>query len=250
MCETPQTLHAGWRGWPDVPESPLSSSRAPWVDLTLALNADLPRWHLAPPPEFPRLYRLPESPYNETAIRMGCHMGTHLDAPFHFLTDGPAVHEIPLHFLVGGGAVVAAPAGPGARIEAEALEHGGAHVRAGDILLIHSGFAARLGEPSYGDHPYLSDQAARWIVSRGIKLVGVDFGSPDAPHSNPERRTMARFDFPVHRILLAAGVLIAEHLGPLGALAGRRIDALVLPLPIEGADGAPARILARPAAAD
>ena len=187
MCESPKTPQAGWRGWPAVPPPRFSASLAPWVDLTRVLNADLPRWHLAPPPEFPRLHRIPEAPYNETAIRMGCHMGTHLDAPFHFLSDGPGIEAIPIPRLWGEGAVVDVPTGAGGRIEAEALERRGGHVRAGDIAFLNSGFAARFGAPDYGDHPHLSDAAARWLVERGVKLVGVDFGSPDAPYTNPAR---------------------------------------------------------------
>jgi kynurenine formamidase len=56
------------------------------------------------------------------------------------------------------------------------------------------------------------------------------------------------FDWPVHHVLLSRGVLIAENLTNLRALAGRRIEAMVLGLRIEGADGAPARVVARPVA--
>ncbi len=55
----------------------------------------------------------------------------------------------------------------------------------------------------------------------------------------------AGFDWPVHHILLGHGVLIAENLTNLRALAGHRIEAMFLALNIEGADGAPARVIAR-----
>ena len=84
--------------------------------------------------------------------------------------------------------------------------------------------------------------AAQWLVERGVKLVGVDFATPDLA---VDRRAEG-FDWPVHHILLSHGVLIAEHLTNLHALAGRRIEAMFLALNIEGADGAPARVVARP----
>jgi kynurenine formamidase len=59
-------------------------------------------------------------------------------------------------------------------------------------------------------------------------------------------RRAADFNWPVHHILLSHGVLIAEHLTNLHALAGRRIEAMFLALNIQGADGAPARVVARP----
>jgi kynurenine formamidase len=54
------------------------------------------------------------------------------------------------------------------------------------------------------------------------------------------------FGWPVHKILLSRGVLIAEHLTGLAPLSGRRVEIIIGALNVEGADGAPARILARP----
>ena len=54
------------------------------------------------------------------------------------------------------------------------------------------------------------------------------------------------FNWPVHRLLLGHGILIAEQLANLGPLAGQRVEFLFGPLPIEGSDGSPARVLARP----
>jgi len=51
----------------------------------------------------------------------------------------------------------------------------------------------------------------------------------------------------VHKILLSCGVLIVEHLTGLAPLAGQRVEIIVGAVNIEGADGAPARVLARPA---
>jgi kynurenine formamidase len=53
-------------------------------------------------------------------------------------------------------------------------------------------------------------------------------------------------DGPVHKILLSRGVLIAEHLTGLASLSGQRVEIIIGALNVEGADGAPARIFARP----
>ena len=72
-------------------------------------------------------------------------------------------------------------------------------------------------------------------------MLGVDFATPDLalPRRAPD------FDWPVHKVLLGNGVLIAENLADFGVLAGQRVEIICGALNIEGADGSPARILAR-----
>lgn len=72
-------------------------------------------------------------------------------------------------------------------------------------------------------------------------VVGADIAMPDLP---VPRRPEQGFDWPVHKILLSNGVLIVEHLADLRPLAGRRAEVIIGAIPIQGADGAPARVLA------
>jgi kynurenine formamidase len=71
-------------------------------------------------------------------------------------------------------------------------------------------------------------------------MVGVDFLSADLPVP----RRPKGFDWPVHHLLLGNGILIAENLANLTAVAGRRLTIGAFPLKIKGGDGAPARIFA------
>jgi kynurenine formamidase len=190
---------------------------------------------------FDRIMRRPADRMNVTEIRMVCHFGTHVDAPCHFIPDGPAFHEIPFDRLHGPGDVWRVPAAPFGRIDVADLTRARPALEPGDIVLLDTGWAAHHGTARYDDNPRLTEAAASWLVERGAKLVGVDFATPDlaAPRRPPD------FAWPVHHILLAHGVLIAEHLTNLRPLAGQRIEAMFLALNIEGADGAPARVIAR-----
>jgi arylformamidase len=80
----------------------------------------------------------------------------------------------------------------------------------------------------------LDEDAARWIVDRGIRLVGIDRlsieRSPDGVH------------YPVHTTLLAAEVVILESLDLSEVEPGEYI-LQCLPLRIAGCDGAPARVV-------
>jgi kynurenine formamidase len=157
------------------------------------------------------------------------------------LMDGPDFHQVPATHLHGCGVVWHFDLEPFGLITREMLEAQRPALRDGDMLLIHTGWAQRFGTDTYMDNPALTVEAAEWLVDQGIKLVGMDFVTPDLglPRRPPD------FDWPVHQVLLSNGVLIAENLAEFGHLAGERIELVCGALNIEGADGSPARILAR-----
>jgi kynurenine formamidase len=70
----------------------------------------------------------------------------------------------------------------------------------------------------------------------------MDNSSPDQAHHYRAKD----YDSPVHNTLLSHGVLIAEHLTNMTALAGQRAEIMFLGINIVGSDGAPARVIARP----
>ena len=92
----------------------------------------------------------------------------------------------------------------------------------------------------YKEHPYLSEEAAAWLVRRGVKLLGMDSPTPDDPRSGPNNPQ----DSPNHQILLGAGVILVEYLCNLSALTQSEVELIVLPLKLKGADGSPVRCVA------
>ena len=212
-----------------------------WVDLSHQVHASTPHIALFEPPRVTRIRSIPDDPMNVTALHMVCHTGTHLDAPCHFVAGGRSIDQLPLDRLVGPGVVLPVPAGPYEVIEAEALSAARPEVRAGDIVLLDTGWARHAGTERYDRHPSLSVGAAHWLVERHVKLVGVDFATPDLPVAlRPQG-----FNWPVHHILLANEVLIGEHLTNVESLSGRRVEVMFLALNVRDADGAPARVVAR-----
>jgi kynurenine formamidase len=221
-----------WTGW-----LPALGHDPGWTDLTYTITPDVPRLMKFAPPSIHRVSSMPEDPYSVTAIEIVCHTGTHLDAPCHFIPGAPAIDEVPLDRLTGAAVVVRPELRSDREIRASDLEPSGA--RAGEMVILDSGWwRAGVGD---GDHPWLSEEGARWLVARGVKLLATDLPTPDLPIC----RRDAGFDWPVHRILLGSGVLIAENLTNLAALPSR-VEAMLLPLPIAGSDGSPARVLVRP----
>lgn len=246
MCEVCDAKGSGWRGWLDVPAPPISRPQgAGWTDLSHPLHADMPRIPSFPKPRFERLRSIPDSAANVTEMQMAVHTGTHVDAPRHFFNDGPAFDQIPFDRLHGPGVVWHIDAEPHGVIGVADLERATPSLQPGDIVALDTGWAARVGDDSYHQHPSLGVEAARWLVERQAKLVACDFGTPDmAFYIRPPE-----FDFPVHHTLLSRGVLVCEHLTNHAGLAGQRVEFLFAALNIRESDGAPARVLARPLAA-
>lgn len=246
MCDCPHIRGVGWKGWTPMLDAPsrggvASDTVGDWVDLSHPLNRYMPRVPFFPEPKFERLYSIPDHQLNVTRMDMVVHTGTHVDSPRHFFNDGPAFEDVPIERLSGQGLVWSMRLAQGQDVDAEHLDGAASRLQHGDILILDTGSHLTVGSTAYDDHPALTMRAAQWVVDHGVKLLAVDTPTPDVA---VKRRT-ADFDYPIHRLLLAHGVLIAEHLTNLSSLSGRRVEVICSALNITGADGAPARILAR-----
>ncbi|MDH3235254.1 MAG: cyclase family protein [Alphaproteobacteria bacterium] len=243
MCDAPLDKLKEWKGWIEIPEPPAMGGGGAWIDLSYPLSQSLSRTPSFPEPRFERLHSMPQDPANLTEIQMVCHFGTHLDAPLHFITEAPAMDEVPLTRLYGPGVVLAVEAGDDMLVTAEILDAATPGVEPGDIVIVDSGWSAHVNTERYLTHPSLSPDAAEWLVDRRAKMLAVDTLTPDLPSiMRPEG-----FTWPVHHTLLGQGVLVAELVRPAPELRGRRVEVMVLALNVAGSDGAPARIVARPA---
>ncbi len=169
---------------------------------------------------------------NVSRLVLSSHSGTHLDAPRHFFDHGLAVDALDLQVLLGA-----------ARLFSLA---GSSHITVQDLLqldfagvrrvLFKTTNSALWGQPHFcPDYVALTAPAAHWLVERGVCLVGIDYLSVD---------TFERQDFPVHRTLLSAGVVILEGLD-LRAVPPGDYELIALPLLLQDGDGAPARVVLR-----
>ncbi len=214
------------------------------IDLTRTIYAGMPRIPILPEVEFRPLFRFELGhPLNISELKLATHAGTHVDAPYHFVPEGTTIDQVPLDQLCGPAVVVPIKRAGGEPIPAADLEASPVSIQSGDIVLLYTGWDAKFQDPEYSHHPYLSEEAAHWLVQRRAKMVGLDCITVDMP--TPMRPP--GFKFPVHHILLENGVLIIENLTNLGRVAGRRVQLYAFPLSIQGSDAAQARVVAETA---
>ena len=211
------------------------------VDLSHLIYDGMPKIPALPDVHVKKFLSLEKGhPLNVTEIALPCHAGTHVDAPIHIIPNGKSIEELPLEAFIGPGAVISVKKNGGDQVTASDLERSGVAVNRGDILMLHTGWDEKFERPDYNLHPYLSVDAAEWMVKKGVKMLGIDCITVDLP--TPLRPK--GFDFPVHKELLGNGVLIAENVTNLGKVVGRKGRILALPLKVKGSDAGHARIVA------
>ncbi len=172
---------------------------------------------------------------NVTSLCMGAHTGTHVDAPNHFIEGGKRVHELEFDKLIGTARVI--------EIDQNAMAIEAKHVydlENVERVLFKTRNSQFWNEPEKGfrkDFTYIEPEAAQILVSKNIKLVGIDYLSVEKFGST---------DFATHITLLENEVVIIEGLDLREVSAGD-YELICLPLKYIGGagDGAPARTILR-----
>ena len=205
------------------------------IDVSLPLGPDTLVWPGDPPIEIePKLRIAKGDPANVSQLRIGTHSGTHVDPPVHFVEGAAAIDELPLE-RVAGPALVADLRHVNAPIAAGELEGLGLPDGLSRLLLRTSNSELWRSLPVDFPDTYacLTPDAAKWIVERGIQLVGIDFLSIEQKGASGH---------PVHHILLENDVVIVEGLDLREAEPGQ-YTLFCLPLKVTGGDGGPARAM-------
>ncbi len=204
-----------------------------WIDISAPLSPTLPVWPGDPSLTLQPIAALEPDGANVSAVSMCVHTGTHLDAPLHMIAGGESVDQAPLEALCGPARVIQIDAPD---VSAALLRDAG--LRPGERALLKTSNSARAWHTRAFDPALvaLTLDAARWLVSHGAPLVGIDGPSISLASDDPA---------PVHITLLGAGVWVLEGL-VLGHVEPGPYELVCLPLKLTGADGAPARAMLRP----
>ena len=200
-------------------------------DVSVPLAAGLPAYPGNPEFELQPVKRIAAgASSNVSRIVIGTHSGTHVDAPRHFFDDGGGVDAMRLEVLLGPARVLEFERADG--ITMEDLE--ASPLDGDERILLKTRNSSRWNEPQfYQDYAYLAESGARYLVDRGVRLVGIDYLSIEQ---------FKKPGAPAHRALLSAGLIIIEGLNLSGVAPGI-YEMYCLPLPVTGADGAPARVV-------
>ena len=206
------------------------------VDLSHALEPDMPLYPGTMAPRFTETAAIETDGYREKRISLGVHTGTHVDAPAHLIRGAKSLDRLPVETYCGEALLV------------DVSAHGKPSVTLDDLLfhqdvlgnlpflLLRTDWSRYWGNAQYfTGYPTLTPAAARWLAGTGVKGVGLDTLSAD-PLDAP--------GLAIHHILLGAGMIIVENLTNLSALPAAGFIFSCLPLKIRDADGSPVRAVA------
>ena len=171
-----------------------------------------------------------------STVYMWSHVGTHVEAPLHFLARGGDTAGLPIERLMGPAIVLDfRNKQVNEAITREEIQAAG-DVEIGDRVLIMTGRHTQYRTPQSHDRPYLTEDAVRWLVhDRDINCLGTD-------SSGFEVRGVTHY--PNHRLLNEAGIPVLECLTNLVDLRSQRIFLIALPWPVQGLDACPVRAIA------
>lgn len=202
-------------------------------DISLAIQPGLPLWPGDEPLGLERVQQISNGDVaNVTKISCSVHVGTHVDAPVHFLKDGKGIESLSFRVLNGRAYVVDLPGVE--LITRQVLNDANIPPRTRRVLFKTKN-SQYWNDPQHAfkrDFVALDETASHWLVQKGVQLVGVDYLSV-APFDAPR---------PTHEVLLRNEVVILEGLD-LRQVSQGRYMLHCLPLKISGCDGAPARAI-------
>lgn len=203
------------------------------IDITLPFSERLSIW----PGDVPVQIRQTRDVSMVSELRFSSHVGTHLDAPLHFVPGGATVDQLALDVLIGPAWV--ADMGHAPILTGELLERARIPEHVERLLLktensprVSARMATGEGRVPFDEAFVALDRSAgKWLLDRHIRLVGLDGPSIDAFNST---------GFPVHHLVLPAGMVIVENLRLQDVDLGP-YRLICLPLHYLGGDGAPVR---------
>jgi kynurenine formamidase len=197
------------------------------IDLTHKFTKSMPVHHLDEQALIEKIRNLDVNKYNDWRLSSGMHVGTHIDGPGH-LTDSPVLlSDLSADRFIGKGYLIDAR---NKTIDESLLKD--LPAEEGLIVLILTGTYKTFGTKEYFDnHPIISANFANELVKHKVKMVGIDFFSPD------------NYPFEIHKIFFSNNVLIIENLTNLESLLGiTNFTVIALPLKTE-TDSALARVV-------
>jgi len=184
-----------------------------------------------------RLGKLSEVGRNTSKFRLGSHTATHMDAPSHFFDGTKNIDKLDLNVCIG----------PVTCVDMR-------HKKAGDIVCLEDIKNVQVTERMlfvfgwyhwwktpqyYKEIPYFKEDAVKYLLEKGMKLMAMDTPSPDTVAAIDKKD-----DSPMHKLLLAQEVVIVEYLNDTDKIDfSREYEIIALPLKIAGSDGSPARVV-------
>lgn len=187
-------------------------------------------------------------------VQMTVHVGTHIDSPHHFFRDKPSIEQLALEPMIGKAVVLDLTAKGKARASItpddlsaaeQKLNAEGVEIAEGGMLFLRTDWPKGhdTNDPKWwNDSPYLTKEAAEWVVSKKPSVVGFDFAQEEKGADYQQADQILDSAMRVHRTILPRVTFQIENLINLDQIGS---SAQVIALPVKWkTESAPARVIA------
>jgi arylformamidase len=211
----------------------MAPRRSP-LDLTLSIDRELVVYPGDPLPKVHRLSSISAgAALTTSSLELGCHLGTHVDAPSHFLRDGPSLDQLPLAHFHGLAQVV----DMGERDAITERDVQSLQIPPATHILLKTENSRFLKQSSFrDDYCYLTPEAAEVLLTFRPLSIGIDYYSLDPP---------SRDSFPSHLAVARRGLPVFVCLD-LSDVEPGQYDFTAFPLKIPNLEGSPVRAVLFP----
>jgi arylformamidase len=205
------------------------------IDLSHEIYHGMPTMPLDPKTGVLVHHTLKSMKYNISQLIMSTHLGTHLDAPFHFYEDGLTVDKLDLQKCIGPAKIIKLSGkGSNSEITIKDLKKYEDYFHPESKVILNLGWYKLFPKEKYFlEMPGITVDCANWIRDRKIGMIGLD--TPGVHPRDWEE---------VHKIFLGSEIVIVEGLNNLDEISSEEIFFVGLPLKIKERDGSPIRAVA------
>jgi len=207
------------------------------IDLTHIISEDMPMYPGTGAPKLQAAYSYKDYGFMETLISLYSHTGTHIDAPAHLFPNGVTLDKYPVEQFAGKALTIDCRRLKEKEIPMSLLKEKGSALDEVEFILFLTGHSTLWGASDYFDNfPIMSCEVVEWINRRKLKGIGIDAPSFDL---------VADDELHNHRAILKTNnTILLENLCNLEKIGADPFMLCALPINIQNADGAPARIIA------
>ena len=185
---------------------------------------------------YPQYRTHAEDHYILTRVHITPHVGTHIEAPSHYIQGGKDVSELPLDRLVGEALVMDfSHKQKDEAITLEEIQAYGDRLKPGDIVLLRTGANIHYRTPQAHDRPYVVPEAVEWLVQQGISCLGTDASGIEPRGADRQIN---------HFTLFNHDVPLIEFMNNLDQLRSERVMLFVLPWNLAATEASPVRVIA------
>lgn len=209
-----------------------NNTKNQWIDISQPLTSSVAHW----PEDTPFSYEVSYTKEQTGSVNIGkittsVHIGTHIDAPFHFINDGAKVGALDINVYIGPCRII--DVSDTAKIDADVLLQ---YELEGVTRLLLKTSVPNNPSAFPNEIPYITKSGAEYMQQKGIILLGVDVPSVDPLDSK---------ELEGHHALHEHGIHILENV-MLDNIEPGDYELIALPLPITESDGSPVRAVIRP----